>query len=466
MIKKLAHKYIEDTVAAIATPPGEGAIAIVRLTGPRAIATAERIFQGHAKLSDIDTHRLQHGAIVDPCSGEAIDEVLVGVMRQPGSYTGEDMVEINCHGGQLLAQKILELLLRHGARLATAGEFTRRAFLNGRIDLLQAEAVVDLIRSRAELGLKLAQRQLSGQLSRQINTIKQELVGALALVEAELDFSDQDLAVSVPDQAGPPLHRAGQAIDRLLDSAQLGEHLRAGFHVVLVGRPNVGKSSLFNALLGNERAIVTPLPGTTRDVLAEEMSLGGILVRLMDTAGLHAPEGLVEKEGVKRTRGQIELADLLIVILDGSEPLREEDREILWDTEGQRCLLVINKSDLSTAIEVEGLEKSCPKTRMLQTSATRGDGLKQLSSAIREELCDGKGALIAEPLISTARHREALEKTGEMIRQALRQLQNGANEELVAADLRDALQSLGEITGETCSQEILDRIFSQFCIGK
>jgi len=466
MSKKLERKYIEDTIAAIATPPGEGAIAIVRLTGPRAIAIAGKVFQGRARLSDIATHTLQHGIIIDPRSGEAIDEVLTGVMHQPGSYTGEDMVEINCHGGQLLSQKILELLLRHGARLATPGEFTRRAFLNGRIDLLQAEAVVDLIRSRAELSLKLAQRQLSGQLSRQIDAIRQELIQSLAVVEAELDFSDQDLAVSASDQVQTPLLRVQQVIEQLLSGARLGEHLRAGFKVVLVGRPNVGKSSLFNALLETDRAIVTPLPGTTRDILAEDLSLAGLPIRLLDTAGLHAPEGLIEKEGVRRTRAQMVSADLLVVILDGSEHLMEEDREILLETEDHRNLLVINKSDLSVVIEAESLKKTCPAQRIMWTSATRGDGLRELSAAIREELCDGQGAQLAEPLISTARHREALERTSEMVRQALRQLQNGANEELVAVDLRSALEALGEITGETCHQEILDRIFSQFCIGK
>jgi len=457
---------LDDTIAAVSTPLGEGAIAIVRMSGPQAIAIADKVFSGKAKLSEASSHSVHHGKIIDPKTGQDFDEVLISMMRAPASYTTEDMVEINCHGGILVTRNILELLLRSGARLATPGEFTKRAFLNGRVDLAQAEAVVDVIRSKANLSLKVALGQLSGGLSKAIGEIRQNLIEALALVEAELDFSDQELEVNARDQALLPLEKAEKIASDLLRGGRIGQQLREGFTVVILGRPNVGKSSLFNAMLKLNRAIVSDIPGTTRDTISEEIELEGIPIRLVDTAGLRASRGRVEKEGVQRARHQMRRADLLLILLDGSEPLCKEDREILKDTERQAGFVVVNKIDLPTVLDKEVLERFARARPTLYTSARRGDGIENLAMAIGNELLNSHGPDLSEPLISKLRHQEALKKVVENAYRAYRGLKKGANEELVAVDLREALSALGEITGEVCNEEILDRIFSQFCVGK
>jgi tRNA modification GTPase len=457
---------LEDTIAAISTPVGEGAIAIVRMSGPQAIAIADKLFMGKAKLEVSPSHSLQHGGIVDSRSNQAIDEVLVSVMRAPTTYTGEDMIEINCHGGLLVTRKILELTLDSGARLATPGEFTKRAFLNGRMDLAQAEGVVDLIRSKANLSMRVALDQLRGDLSREIGKIRQRLIEALALVEVELDFSDQELDANAREQALLALERAGEIASQLLRGFRIGRQLREGFSVVIVGRPNVGKSSLFNAILKSNRAIVTHIPGTTRDTICEQLEMEGIPIRLVDTAGLHASRGLVEKEGVRRTREQMSSADFLIVLLDGSEPLRKEDQRILQETKDRERFVVINKTDLPSALDVEELEKQSLCRIRLFVSAKQGDGICNLARGIRKKLLDGQGPDVTEPLVSRVRHQEALKRVAKNIQRAGRELTKGTNEELVAVDLREAVSNLGQITGETYNEEILEHIFSQFCVGK
>jgi tRNA modification GTPase len=457
---------LDDTIAAVSTPLGEGAIAIVRMSGPQAIAIADKVFAGKTKLSEASSHSLHHGKVIDPGSGQAFDEVLVSMMRAPATYTAEDMVEINCHGGILVTQKILGLLLETGARLATSGEFTRRAFLNGRMDLAQAEAIVDIIRSKADLSLKIAIGQLSGGLSEAVGEIRKNLLEALALVEAELDFSDQGLEVKARDQALLPLEKAERIASRLLRGGRIGQQLREGFTVVILGRPNVGKSSLFNALLKMDRAIVTDIAGTTRDTISEETEIEGVPVRLVDTAGLHAGCGLVEKEGVRRARNQMDSADLLLVLLDGSEPLCQEDRQILRETEDRTGFVVINKIDLPKALDMEVVESLAAAKLKIYTSAQRGDGLENLARAIGKELLNSQGPDISEPMVSRLRHQEALKRAAENIGRARRGLSKGVSEELVAIDLREALSAVGQITGEVYSEEILDRIFAQFCVGK
>jgi len=457
---------LEDTIAAISTPAGEGAIAIVRMSGPQAIAIADKLFMGKAKLEGAPSHSLHHGRIVDPQNGQFVDDVLVSLMRAPTTYTGDNMVEINCHGGLLVTRKILELTLGSGARLATPGEFTRRAFLNGRMDLAQAEAVVDLIRSKANLSMKVALDQLSGGLSREIGEIRQRIIEALAFVEVELDFSDQELDANARKQALFSLKGAEKSVSRLLRGARIGQQLREGFSVVIIGRPNVGKSSLFNTLLQTSRAIVTHIPGTTRDTICEQIELQGIPIRLVDTAGLHAGRGLVEKEGVRRTREQMNGAALLIVLLDGSEALRKEDRKILQETESRTRSVVINKMDLPRVLDSNELEKLSLGRLGMSISAKRGDGISNLVREIRRKLLDGQGPDVTEPLVSRVRHRDALKKTMRSIWRARRGLTRGTSEEVVAVDLREALLALGQITGETCNEEILEYIFSQFCVGK
>ncbi|MFC1683000.1 tRNA uridine-5-carboxymethylaminomethyl(34) synthesis GTPase MnmE [Candidatus Zixiibacteriota bacterium] len=456
----------ENTIAAISTPRGEGAIAIVRISGSGAIAVADGVFQGKMKLEQAQSHTLLHGTIGTARGDQGLDEVLVSLMRAPATYTGEDMVEINCHGGVLITRKVLELVLDHGARLATPGEFTRRAFLNGRLDLAQAEAVADVISSRAESSLKMAQRLLSGVLSKEIGEIRQGLVEALSLVEADLDFSDQEFDLNVLQEAGPLLEEAESRIEQLLDGASLGQHLRDGFNVVIVGRPNVGKSSLFNSLLRCSRAIVTHVPGTTRDVISEPIGLDGLPLRLVDTAGLHASEGLVEKEGIRRTRKEMSQADLLLFVMDGSELILEEDRQILEETGDQAGLVVINKIDLPQKSSEQELEALLGGRRQIRASAKEGVGIDEVTKAISEALLNGNSLNGASPLVSRVRHSEALQRAGRKTKEALQQLNKGSGGEIIAIELREGLGALDEITGQTFRQEILDRIFSQFCVGK
>jgi len=456
----------EETIAAISTPPGEGAIAIVRLSGNRAISLADEVFRGNCALSEAGSHTLHHGSVFDPRDGRAIDDVLAAVMRAPKSYTGEDMVEVSCHGGVLVTGKILQLLLRQGARLAAPGEFTRRAYLNGRMDLLQAEAVAEVIRSKSDLGLEIAQRQLKGGCSQRVESIRQDLVKALALIEAGLDFSDQELPAGMVERAQGPLMESREALAELLQGATFGRQLQEGFSVVLVGRPNVGKSSLFNALLGSNRVIVDAAPGTTRDSVSEQVTLQGLPVRLVDTAGLRDAVGTVEQEGVQRARRQMEGADLLVVILDGSERLTPEDSDILGQTADRQRLVVINKVDLPRALD-EGPTGEMDVSRpLIETSAVYGQGIDTAIEAIGKALSNGNGMGGETPLVATMRHREILEQVLEAVRRAERGACNGAGEELIAEDVRRALEALSGMAGRTSDQEVLDQIFSTFCVGK
>ncbi|KPL18997.1 MAG: hypothetical protein AMJ92_05380 [candidate division Zixibacteria bacterium SM23_81] len=457
---------LEETIVAISTPIGEGAIAIVRISGPRAIALADKLFLGKVSLSAVPSHSLHHGKIVNPKTGALIDEVLVSVMKAPNTYTAEDMVEINCHGSILITRNILELVLDIGARLATPGEFTRRAFLNGRIDLAEAEAVIDVIRSKADLSLKVALDQLKGDLSGNFAEIRRNIIQALSVVEAGLDFSDQVSDIDACDEVLQPLKKAEKIITRLLCGSRIGQQLREGFVVVIVGRTNVGKSSLFNALLQTNRAIVTDIPGTTRDSISEQIELAGIPVRLVDTAGFHASSGIVEKEGIKRTRQQIESADLLLLMLDGSDALRKEDRCLLRETEKHSRLLVINKIDLPNLLDIGRLRGLPVPQKKIRTSAKRGDGIGDLAKIIRETMLNGQGPDVSEPIVTRVRHQQALKTTLRDIRRARRKVKRGGEEELLAVDLQEALSTLGQITGETCNEEILEHIFSQFCVGK
>jgi tRNA modification GTPase len=466
MSKRSESAHPEKAIAAISTPPGQGAIAIVRMTGHQVIPLADKVFKGNSRLTMADSHTLHYGFIIDPHDGQKIDEVLVAVMRAPRTYTGEDMIEINCHGGALVSGNILRLMLRQGARLAAPGEFTRRAYLNGRMDLLQAEAVAEVIRSRTDLSLRTAQRQLRGGCSDQLKAIRQDLIESLALVEAGLDFSDRELPEDLAGQAREPLQRSREALLGLLQGAHFGHQLREGFTVVLVGRPNVGKSSLFNAVLGNDRVIVAPDPGTTRDTVSEDVSLKGLPIKLVDTAGLHAAAELVEKEGVHRTRQQMDSADLLVIVLDGSEHIQPEDVEILGETATRPSLLIINKIDLTRLVTGNDLEKMRSSRKVIEVSATRGDGVEEMVAAIGNELKNGHGDGTDLYLVATIRHQEILSQSLKAVQHAYRGLLDGAGEELIAEDIRSALSSMAEMIGQTRDRDVLDRIFQSFCVGK
>ncbi len=453
---------LDDTIAAIATPIGEGGLAVLRLSGPRALAIADLSFQpardSAPRPSAAKSHTLHFGHIVR--DGRKVDEVLLAVMRAPHSYTCEDVVEVSCHGGILPARSVLEVLLANGARLAQPGEFTRRAFLNGRLDLAQAEAVVDLIHSQTELALRAAGEQLAGKLSARINELRDRLLETLAHIEAHIDFPDEDIA---PDTRAQLLQRFEQSLafmDQLLGTAREGQVLRRGVRAAIVGRPNAGKSSLLNQLLGRDRAIVSPQPGTTRDTIEETANIRGLPVVFVDTAGLREARDEIEAEGVRRSRQSIEHADLILQVLDGSAPLTAADEAFLTEFAGKRRILIRNKSDLPLLGELP------PGSSSVDVSCVTGQGIEPLKDAIKELIWSGEIRADMLEVMINSRHQEALQRGRDGVARALDAMNADATLELVAADLRLAVNAIGEIVGKTSTEDLLDMVFSQFCIGK
>lgn len=465
---------LNDTICAIATPIGEGGVGIVRISGEKAVDVAARLvaLRSGVPLESAAGHALHHGDILDPADPARrtpLDEALVAVMRGPKSYTGEDVVELQCHGSLLILQTVCEALIRAGARLAEPGEFTKRAFLNGRIDLAQAEAVLDTIRAKTAGGLRIAQEQLRGALSREINAVRESLVGLLAHVEAGIDFVEEDISFIPTAELATGLQNARETVGRLLIHSREGHILREGVTAAIIGRPNVGKSSLLNALLRTDRAIVTAIPGTTRDVLEEVLNIRGIPVRLLDTAGIRATTDPVEQEGVRRSRAAQEQADLLLIVLDGSAPLTEEDRALLEEepsNSDQKRLIVVNKRDLPDRIDRESLPPSGPDCAVVRISAKTGDGLDELRDQIRSLLLRPDFEARETVLVTHLRHQAALQRTLDALAATLVSVDAKAAGELIAMDLRAAIDALGEITGAVSTDDILDRIFREFCIGK
>lgn len=451
-----------DTIAAISTPLGEAGIGMVRLSGPDAERIARRIFRPKQRRRKWRSHQLYLGHIVNSRE-ESIDEVLLTLMRAPRTYTREDVVEINCHSGYGVLRQILELALAQGARLARPGEFTLRAFLSGRIDLTQAEAVLELVQARTQAGLKVAAGHLEGGLGRQIGAVREALLDLLSRVEAALDFPEE--AAELPPEAlKEGLDPQGQLLQRLAATYQEGRLLREGLLVVIAGRPNVGKSTLLNALLGIDRAIVTEIPGTTRDLIEEAISLGGVPVRLSDTAGLRPAQDRVEELGIARTRQRLAQADLVLYLVDASRPLAASDRQALKELNGQRGLAVINKIDLPQKLSQSDLTRAT-SFPMVQISALTGQGLEDLRQAI-VDLALGGGLKTGGEIVTQARHHRHLLNSLAYLRQAQALLGPATPWELVALELKEALRELGEITGEEVGDAILDRIFSEFCLGK
>lgn len=452
-----------DTIAAISTPPGEGGVGIVRLSGPDAVRIAAQVFASSrgADLSTAKRQRVFHGHVVDE-AGLPIDEVLVHRMRAPHSYTAEDVIEINTHGGAAPLRAVLDTVLRRGARLARPGEFTRRAFENGRIDLAQAEAVIDLVRARSDAALRAANAVAGGALSREMYTLRDTLANALARVEAAVDFPEDDLPELVDDALFEGLQDARARMARLLDSARAGRLYRDGAAVAIVGRPNVGKSSLFNALLRDTRAIVSPMPGTTRDRIEEDASIGGMPLRLVDTAGMRATEDAVEQAGVDLARAALREADAVLFVVDASSPVCDEDRVIAEEllTASVPVIVARNKADLACPLphpEPEGFSEGC------LVSAVTGAGLEALEAALARALLGA--ALGADtPMISRLHQADSLRRAKQCLERALDC--RSVSPELLAFELREALAALGEITGETTPEDLLDIIFGQFCIGK
>lgn len=456
-----------DTIAAIATPPGIGGVGLIRISGPAAEGIARRLFRP-LPPADLLSHHLYHGEIVSPEAGAVIDEVLIAFLKGPRSYTGEDTLEISCHGGPLILRTVLEEVLRAGARPAERGEFTKRAFLNDRLDLSQAEAVLDIITAQTRPGLAAAVGRLQGKLSGRVEAIRSEIIDLLAGIEAAIDFSEEDGVGATPGDALPRIQEIIDRIAALAATYRQGRIYREGIGVIIAGRTNVGKSSLLNRLLGEKRAIVTSIPGTTRDFIEETVDLGGIPVRLTDTAGLRPPENTIEKEGIDLVWQRLETADAVLVLLDGSADLTADDRELLAKMTAKPLLPVLNKSDLPPRLEEESLKGFLPEGTppAIRISAKYGNGIDRLTAALRDLVLATPAEESSEAMIAHLHQKTALEKAAAGLVRARDGLQGGLPPELVAQEVREALDALGEITGRTTPEEVLDRIFANFCIGK
>lgn len=456
-----------DTIAAIATAPGEAAIGIVRLSGPDALAVAERLFRPRSArpLAGLPSHTVHLGEVCDPATGEVVDQALLTLFRAPRSYTGEDVVEISAHGGPRPLHRILTLALTHGARMAHPGEFTCRAFLNGKLDLAQAEAVMDVVRARTDRGLGIAVQQLQGRLSALVRSARDAILPILSHIEATIDFPED-----VPELPRAALaSRVGDAIatiQQLLEGARAGRLYRHGARVVIAGRPNVGKSSLLNALLREDRAIVTDVAGTTRDVIEEAANIHGIPIRAIDTAGIHTPVDPVEAIGVQRALQQLGAADLVLAVFDRSAPLQDADWSVLERLRGVPAILVANKCDLPPQADLDALRRALPDPPLLHVSARHGTGLGALEEEMARQLLGAGASTHEAPLVTSARHQAALETAATALREALETLESDLPLELATVDLRAALDALGQVTGESVSDSIVGDIFARFCIGK
>ncbi len=457
--------YKEDTIAAIATPAGEGGVAIARVSGPDAERIAQSIFiRQQGGDGELRSHMLYRGAIRDPQSARPLDDVLLTIMRKPHSYTGEDVVEIHCHGGSFLVRQVLGLVLAQGARHAERGEFTKRAFLNGRLDLTQAEAVLDLIRARTDKAIDLALGQVRGELSRWVGEVRTDLLEILVQVEAAIDFPEEEIELLQRDELLAKILSLREKIRVMTDSYEWARLYREGARVCICGRPNVGKSSLLNALLGEERVIVSPVPGTTRDVIEDSLTLGGVPVVLWDTAGIHDSADEVEQIGVGMSRAHISKADAVIAVLDGSQLLTEEDARFLRGIDGKKTLAVINKNDLEQRMSPNDLKAIINSKLVLSVSARSGNGMDNLKKALRELLLASE----EEPAIAltNVRHKNSLVRSAEALGEAVASMGEMKPPEIIAVSLQEARESLEEVIGTVTNDDILERVFNEFCIGK
>ena len=454
--------YRADTIAAVATPPGEGGVALVRLSGP----DAERIGREVLVRKDLDweSHRLYYGRVRDPDRGAVVDEVMFAFLRQPRSYTGEDTVEIHCHGGPYVVRQVLGLVLARGARHAEPGEFTKRAFLNGRLDLTQAEAVLDLIRSRTDKAAGVALGQMEGGLSQEVRALREQLVDTLVQVEAAIDFPEEEIELLQQAALAGKVTGVVDRISALIDSYEWGRLIREGARVCIVGRPNVGKSSLMNALLGVDRAIVTATPGTTRDFIEETVSLDGLPVVLWDTAGIRGGTEGVEQIGIDVTLERLEESEGCLLVLDGSAPLTPEDTQVMQRVGNRQGLAVVNKSDLGQRLTPAEVSETLPHLKQVRVSALTNQGLDELRMALRDCFLDSSKE--SEIVVTNVRHKAALERARSSLSEVQRTMEQGMPPDIVAVDLQEARDNLAEIIGVVTNDDVLERIFSQFCIGK
>ena len=455
-----------DTIAAISTAMGESGIGIVRLSGKESINICNNIFIGNKKkqLKDAKNRELVYGYIVD--GEEKIDEVLIAFMKGPYTYTREDMVEIYCHGGIVPVKRILELVLKSGARLADRGEFTKRAFLNGRLDLSQAEAVMDLIKAKTDESYDVSLNQLEGKLSKEVNNIRDILLDILAHIEVSIDFSDEDIEEISYEKLESRAKLVEEKIKKLLSTENRGRILRDGLNTVILGKPNVGKSSLLNAMLRENRAIVTDIPGTTRDIIEEYVNIDGIPLKIIDTAGIRDTENIVEQIGVDKAKDMVNKADLIIAVFDASEGLTEEDFHIIDIIKDKDAIILLNKSDLPNKYQEEDLQKLIPNKNIITTSIATGVGIDVLEDSIKEMFYSGEIELGNDAIITNIRHKNQLVKAKDNILDAINGIKMGMPLDCIEVDIRNCWDNLGEITGDGIGEDILDRIFSEFCIGK
>lgn len=458
----------EDTIAAIATPFGTSGTGKVRMSGPEAIEIGNKIFQASSniKLTEAKSHTAHHGYVVNPKSKKTIDEVLAILMINPRSFTGENVVEFDCHGGMVPLESVLELLLENGARMAEPGEFSRRAFMNGKLDMAQAEAIIDVINSKTEKSLSIAMEQLKGGLSDKVNNIKDKVVTLLAHLEASIDFPEDEIEGFDSSQLNERLNEVEKPLKELIKTSKQGKLYQEGIKTVIAGKPNVGKSSLLNYLLQENRAIVTDIPGTTRDVIEEYINLDGIPLKIIDTAGVRESDDVVEQIGVKKTRTSLEKADLVLMMLDVSQGLTEEDIKVYNLIKKQPTIVVINKTDLDKKVDVEKMQKKFKEHPLLLISVKEEQGLEELKNTILEEILQEKINTDNEVLVTKVRHRDALIRALDSLQKVKESLDDGMPYDFLTIDLKDVLFNLSSITGETVTEDIIDQIFSDFCLGK
>lgn len=457
---------LSDTIAAISTAVGEAGIAVIRVSGPDSIAEVDNIFRSKTKLTEAESHTVHYGYIVDPELGERVEEVLVTVMRAPRSFTTEDVVEISTHGGVISVKRVMDLLLQQDIRLAEPGEFTKRAFLNGRIDLSQAEAVIDLIRSKSDRAFSVALKQVEGQLSDQIQKLRHTLVETLAHIEVNIDYPEHDVESLTAEFIKEKSTEVMQGITKLLKTAEQGKILREGITTAIVGRPNVGKSSLLNALAHTNRAIVTDIPGTTRDVIEEFVTINNIPLKLLDTAGIRETMDVVERIGVERSKHAVTEADLILLVLNGSEPLHEDELELMEQIRGRQSIVIMNKMDLPQQLDKDVLLRYYPEDLIVPMSVKTQEGVDALEAAISQLFFSGSIETADLTYVSNVRHIALLKKAYKSLQDAYDAAEQLIPIDMIQIDVRLAWEQLGEIIGDTASESLLDQIFSQFCLGK
>lgn len=458
-----------DTIASIATPLTPSGIGIIRLSGDESIKIVNNLFKSNIegkKISNVKSHTINYGYIINPKDDSIVDEVLVSIMKAPNSYTKEDIVEINCHGGIVIMQKVLKLVLENGARLAEPGEFTKRAFLNGRIDLSQAEAVIDIINAKTDMLIKSSINQLSGSVSEKLSTIKNQLLELIAHIEASIDYPEYDIDEIKEDNVIFRINNIIDLIKTLIDSYDNGRIIKEGIRTAIIGKPNVGKSSLLNALLREQRAIVTDIPGTTRDILEEYMNVHGIPIRLIDTAGIRDTNDLVEKIGVDKAKKMIEEAELIILMIDSSDELSKEDINVLELIKNKKAIILLNKIDIEQKVSSQDLNEYARESHIIPISVKNLEGIDKLEESIKEMFFIGKIDFNDNVYITNVRHKNALDNALNHLNEVKKSIENGFPEDFWAIDLKNVYENIGEVTGDSVNEDLIDQIFSQFCLGK